>query len=460
MSIFKQVQQGFGARTLANLTLFVLVSAWLFGGATRFDVFAPVLPMLAALVVLALLAVTPGRRRLSFLEKACIAGLFLIAVVQLVPLPPQIWRQLPAHEYPAHLLGLFGQSPWLPLSLTPSRTISSGFAFAPALAVYLAARDLPAAQANRILGWLVAFAGISALLGLLQVSGGTGSKLRFYAITNDDAAVGFFSNANHFGTFVALCAPIAVYLGLRFDLKRREASYGPLVLGGGVALLLIAGAIASFSRAAYGAAAIALLLSAFMILLRLPIPRRARGFAISGLALAIAVAGLVLVRTPLFQHLAETDQVGTDGRLALVPVYLRMIAASFPFGTGLGSFDATYRAFENYEKMSANYLNNAHNDLAQVVIEAGLLGLVVLIGWVVLIGRTLGNAARHPEALEGERSLGWLRLAVLAYGIIVLLGHSLVDYPLRGAAASATFALLLALTVGGASPLKRREDEG
>ena len=63
--IFNQVQRGFDPRTLANLTLFVLIPAWLFGGATRFDVLAPVLPMAAGLLLLALLAVTPGRRPLS-----------------------------------------------------------------------------------------------------------------------------------------------------------------------------------------------------------------------------------------------------------------------------------------------------------------------------------------------------------------------------------------------------------
>lgn len=442
----------------ARLALVVLSAAWLFGGASRFDVLAPAVPLLVGLGVLAILVVARGRRPLSLLEKLCWLGVFAIPLLQLIPLPPSLWTRLPVHEYPSEVLGAIGVAPWLPLSLTPSRTLSSSLSFVPALAVYLAARDLPAQEANRLLAWLVGFGAVSVLLGLVQLSGGTGSKLRFYAITNDDAAVGFFSNANHFGTFVALCIPVVAFLGLRFEAPRalRDQRAVP-VIAAGIIALLAAGAFASLSRAGIGAGVLALMVSGGMVLIHLHLPKRTKLVGGACSIVLLAAAGGVFVASGRFASLAEIDQVGTDGRLALWPTYARMAEAAMPFGTGLGSFDSTFREYENYTKLGSRYLNNAHNDLAQVVIEMGVPGIVLLGLWAALITTGFMRAWREPERLDRSPALGRDKVVVLAFGIIVLLGHSLVDYPLRGACVSTTFALLIAQVLGACVPRTRSD---
>lgn len=442
----------------ARLALVVLSAAWLFGGATRFDVLAPAVPLLAGLGVLAILLVARGRRPLSLLEKLCWLGVFALPLLQLIPLPPSLWTRLPLHDYPAEVLGAIGVAPWLPLTLTPSRTLSSALAFVPALAVYLAARDLPAREANRLLAWLGGFAAISVLLGLVQLSGGTGSKLRFYSITNEDAAVGFFSNANHFGTFVALCIPIVAFLGLRLEAPRAlRDPRAVLVIAAGIIALLAAGAFASLSRAGMGAGVLALLVSGAMTLVHLHVPARTKLVAGALSIVLLAAAGGAFVASGRFASVAEIDQVGTDGRLALWPIYARMAGAAMPFGSGLGSFDPTYREYEDYTKLGSRYLNNAHNDLAQVVIEMGVPGIILLGLWGALIATVFVRAWREPDRLDRSPELGRNKIVALAFGIIVLLGHSLVDYPLRGACISATFALLLAQVLGADSPRPRSE---
>lgn len=444
--------------TQARMALVVLVSAWLFGGATRFDVLAPTVPLLVGLGVIAILFASRGRRPLTLLEKLCWLGVFAIPLLQLVPLPPALWTRLPVHAYPAEVLGAIGRAPWLPLSLTPSRTLSSAMAFVPAFAVYLCARDLPLREANRLLTWLAGFAAISALLGLLQLSGGTGSKLRFYAITNSDAAVGFFSNANHFGTFLALCIPIVAYLGLRFEAPRGLRNpRSTLIVAGGVIALLAAGVIASKSRAGIGAAALALVVTGVLVHLRLPLRPRTKLLSAGASILLLAVASGGFVASGRFAAMAEIDQVGTDGRLALWPTYAQMAGAAMPLGTGLGSFDPTYRAYEDYTKLKSRYLNNAHNDLAQVVIEMGLPGIALLGLWGTLLVAVFARAWREPDRLEREPTLGRYKVIALGFGTIVLLAHSLVDYPLRGACVSATFALLLAQALGLGTPGTRSD---
>lgn len=456
MSLIRQLDQGLHPDTQARLALAVLVSSWLFGGATRFDVLAPTVPLLFGLGVVAIILAAPGRQPLSLLEKLCWLGIFAVPLISLIPLPPSLWMRLPVHAYPAEVLGAVGEAPWLPISLTPARTLSSAVAFVPAFATYLCVRELPARQTNRLLGWLVVFALLSVVLGLVQLSGGSGSKLRFYSITNRDAAVGFFSNANHFGTFIALTIPIATYLSFRFEAPATlRDPRALLIVAGGLVALLVAGALASMSRAGMGAAALALLFSTALVLWRLPLRPRARLISAGVSLLLVAGAGGAFLVSGRFAELAELDRVGTDGRMALWPTFARMAEAAMPFGTGLGSFDPTYRAYEVYTKLGANYLNNAHNDLAQVVIETGLPGIAMLALWASLIVVAFKRAWEEPERLERDPELGRHKLLVLGFGIIVLLGHSLVDYPLRGACVSATFALLLAQVVAAGRPPSR-----
>ena len=417
MILLQQLDEGLRPAMQARLALVALSAAWLFGGATRFDVLAPAVPLLVGLGVLAILIVARGRRPLSLLEKLCWLGVFAIPLLQLIPLPPSLWTRLALHDYPAEVLGAIGVAPWLPLTLTPSRTLSSALAFVPAFAVYLAARDLPAREANRLLAWLGGFAAVSALLGLVQLSGGTGSKLRFYSVTNDDAAVGFFSNANHFGTFVALCIPIVAFLGLRFETPRAlRDPRAVLVIAAGIIALLAAGAFASLSRAGMGAAVLALLVSGAMILVHLHIPTRTKLVAGACSIALLAAAGGAFVASGRFAAVAEIDQVGTDGRLALWPTFARMAGAAMPFGSGLGSFDPTYREYEDYTKLGARYLNNAHNDLAQVVIEMGVPGIILLGLWGALIATVFLRAWREPDRLDRSPELGRNKIAALAFG--------------------------------------------
>lgn len=431
-----------------RLTLAALLSAWLLGGASRFDVLAPFLAASVALVVIALLVGTGRHTMLTRGERWCWGVLLAIFLVQLIPLPPAIWTLFPGHSFPRDVFGAIGEAPWLPLTLTPSRTFASLFALFPAFAVYLGAKGLTRQDGDRLLVWLVGFGALSALLGLFQIAGGTGTPLRFYAITNRDAAVGFFSNANHFGVWVACCVPAAIYLALRLiSLDTRGSNRTIVITVLGVVALLALGAIASFSRAAYGAIILVMLFSAGALVLRSHFSRKVK-LSVAAVGLAALFAAIALTaQSGALERIAEVSDLGERGRLQMVPIYLRIIADTLPFGTGIGSFDAVNRAYEDYGVLGSSYLNNAHNDLAQIVIEAGVLGLAALIAWLVLIANRTVAALRDPARFDAGE-LGSIRAVALILPIFILLGHSLVDYPLRASAAAATFMLFVALLAG------------
>ena len=68
----------------------------------------------------------------------------------------------------------------------------------------------------------------------------------------------------------------------------------------------------------------------------------------------------------------------SDLRLQIWPIVLDMTRAYFPVGTGFGTFDSAYRIGEPDSQLNAHYVNLAHNDWLQVVLEGGVLGLVLL----------------------------------------------------------------------------------
>jgi O-antigen ligase len=137
-----------------------------------------------------------------------------------------------------------------------------------------------------------------------------------------------------------------------------------------------------------------------------------------------AAAVYLLSRDVAFQRFFEDDTASV--RSTMLPVYLRMAGDFFPFGTGFGSFDSMFRFYEPAAHLGPAYLNHAHNDLAEIVIEGGLLPLLLLVpflAWIMVRGARLWFGRLESN----EQLLGRIGSAA---ALLVLLS-SLVDYPLR-----------------------------
>jgi O-antigen ligase len=116
---------------------------------------------------------------------------------------------------------------------------------------------------------------------------------------------------------------------------------------------------------------------------------------------------------------------------------LRLIGETFPFGTGLESFPSVYALGEDPRVVGLTYINHAHNDFLEIILETGLLGLLLLfasLAWWLL---TAVGVWRSPSSSEFSRA------ATIASGALIL--HSIVDYPLRTAALSSVFAVCLGM---------------
>lgn len=363
-----------------------------------------------------------------------------LLLIQLIPLPPNIWRRLPGHAIAADVYSAAGMAPpWLPISLEPSATWDAVLGLIPPAAMFIAGLSLYRRQRRSVAWAVLAVALASVGLGMLQIAGGPVSPLRFYAITNPDSAVGFFANRNHQGDFLALTLPLAAWLA-----ARRSQGGGPppifrWVALGGFAVVVVAGAVTTGSRAALGLVFIGGVGALFVAAVtRAEFPAKLRPVALY-MPVVLAAAGATIVALaldPAFEQ-AVTTRVGPEVRLELTPRVAAQGLRFAPLGAGAGAFIPVYRMIEPEAALHQSYTNHAHDDYVEVWLEAGVGGLTLiaafLIWWVRTSWRAMGQQRRAATAMAGSVVVG------------MLLVHSLVDYPLRTSALGVLAAFACAL---------------
>jgi O-antigen ligase len=427
--------------TVLYAALALLFAAVLLGGASRLEVggWMGVAAVAVAGAVVLVWTAYPGMLRAPSAPLALIALALAIPLVQLVPLPNALWTRLPGHWFDVAAFQAAGIQGSLPISVLPGRTLVSLFSFVAPFIAFLIVCQLDQRGRGHLAAAMILLACASAVLGILQVSGGPQSELRLYEVTANDAAVGFFANPNHNATFlmsaVALCFP-AVQNRLP---RRGTISPGLILIPLAITALLGTAMVMTNSRAGVAFLGIALVGSILLVPELLPgSSRRRERLWIMGGALLLCVAAAAAALLSPFGEAAIREHGGS--RVENIPRFLRIIGDFLPFGSGMGTFDPVNRTYEALETMRSKYLNQAHNEIAQMGIEAGIAGLVLIAAFTVWWAGQAVNAWRYNGAEEPIL----LRRAASIGGLLFLL-HCLVDYPLRTSSGAVVFAMLCAL---------------
>jgi O-antigen ligase len=423
----------------AKIALAVIAGTWLFacvtGGSARPDIPWLLLVRLAAVIGAALLLLTVpwGRLRVQRPLLLFTGAAAAVIAVQLVPLPPAIWAALPGREaYAALTSADLGGAVWRPISLAPDLTWNSLLSLLPPLLLILAVPAL-GGRARRwlLVGLWITILG-SGLLGLLQVADGADSALRFYRYTNSDSATGFFANRNHQAAFLAMGIPLAAWWAGRGDAPPRTRRARWMIAGSSVLFLLTA-AVMTQSRMGAVVVALALLLTAGFIVRGAGV-RRVTLVALAGTGLVAAGLGAMALTT-WSDSRADTAMVGEDLRIKVLPETIGAARAFFPVGAGWGSFAPVYPRFESVEDLSPQYLNHAHTEITQIVIEGGIAAILLLIlflGWYVLaVGRAWSGRGVAHGASDARLCTILMALPLVA---------SITDYPLRTPLMACAFA--------------------
>lgn len=431
----------------AALAVF-LVLVFLTGGGARDDIQSLVLlrPAAVLFAAYAVALAAPGAFRGVAAPLWFLLALLALIAAQLIPLPPSIWQELPGRETYADLSIAAGMGDlWRPLSLSPSKTLNSLFS----LTVPFAALALLAIQSRRYFRpLLIALALLtlaSGLWGLLQLAGSATGPLYLYRITNPGLPVGFFANRNHQAVMLGAVIPVIAHLGIAFAHQNRKPAM-PFMVTGLAAALIVPTILMTGSRAGLIAAMIGFGAAAVMIYKARP--AAARGAAdrfsrlmpiMAGTVILAAIVGGVALwfgRALAIERLLASDSV-EELRALVFPILREMAGFFFPAGAGFGAFEHVYYQFEPMNLLREQYLNQAHNDWLQFVIEGGLPAALLLgafMAWVAWHGFLTFYRNRD------EGRLASLRTACLAF--IVALGVvSFFDYPLRVPSVMSVFVL-------------------
>ncbi len=434
---------GIGWRLLGLLSMVVIAIVLVFGGATRLGE-GEVANAIARLTSLTLLVFATLRlqTQAGFRPEwkwplALLAATMSLPLLQLVPLPPAIWPHLPGRGEVAEIFRTAGiPIPWLPVGLNPEGSLNGFLALLPGAALFVAGLMLGTRARFGMVAVVLVAALASTVLGIAQVAEGPDSTLRFYATTNASAAVGFFSNRNHQAALQLAAIPLVSVLLLAWSRARPGRGVIALAAGGTLIALLTGAILQSESRAGLVLYLPVVAASALMLMRsRLP-PWPLPAVVGAGVTLAVAagLGGALL----LWMNPDLTAALGADARIRALPVATSEAVRHLPFGSGLGTFDDIYRARESAETLSNAYLNHAHNDYLEILLETGLAGGALIVLFLIWYGRRVVDAWRGAGPSSDLACAATILVATLAL-------HSLVDYPLRTGALSGLFGFACAL---------------
>lgn len=420
---------------------FYLFLCLILGGASNAGFVANALLQLLAIPILlwALLSrrdtpALPNETRLLWLLGLAL----LVPLIQLVPLPPDLWASLPARDRIAAFLQLLQpELPWLPASLAPYRTISSALWLLPAMAVLAAMVRRQAYSRSGIAAAILAAAMLSVPLAAIQVTGGGDSPGYFYQITNRGVGVGFFANSNHLAIFLLCAIPFLAALHLRARGREMQQAAALSLLLISALLALVVGIAVNGSLAGWG---LLLPIGAASVLMILDRRRRLPAWwPIPVMLLTIGAVSFIALAPVDSLLIGEGVQVSVEARRDSFTHSLAATGQFFPWGSGLGTFPLVYPSLEDPTQVTRTFMNHVHNDYIELALETGLPGMAVILLFLLWWGRRATGiwmgAAQRPFAQAAT---------IASMGLLV---HSMVDYPLRTAALSALFAACCALMI-------------
>ncbi len=402
---------------------------WLAGGASRGDLIGQVLVRVAATISLVLVVLFGKRPSLgaAWPVAVLLAGAIALPLLQLVPLPPQIWEALPGRMVLQEAMTVTGQSqPWRPWSMVPWATANAAASLIVPVAVLVLVLGMRDEERRYLPGLLLIVAIASMLVGLLQFSGGGFTNPLVNATPG--TVSGTFANRNHFALLLALgCLIVPVWM---FPQAQRPGWRGPI--GIMLILLFLLTILASGSRAGMVLGLLSLGVGGIASKRRVAaelkrFPRWAIGGILVGAVSLIVIAilaSLAAGRAVSVDRLMALDP-GQDMRSRGLPTVLHMVRAYFPMGSGLGAFDPLFRLHEPFAVLKPTYFNHAHNDFLEIFLDAGIFG-----GGLLLAGLAWWMLA-SVRAWRGEAGRNSMLPRLGSAMLLFVLLASIFDYPAR-----------------------------
>ncbi len=294
------------------------------------------------------------------------------------------------------------------------------------------------------------FTGYGALVAAFAVLQGLAPNGKLYWIWTPEqggSIYGPYVNHNHYAGLMEMLTPFPLVLAAsRFTDGNRK------IVVAGIAALMAASIFLSGSRGGMAA------FVAQIVVLGVLLVRKRDGTwkqpLMLGTFLAMVIVFLVwmggneLTRRLASIHSEAREEISGGVRLTIDRDCLRMFAKRPWLGWGLGTFPIVYPEFRSF--YTTLFVNQAHNDYLQLLVETGLAGFSIAVWFLALVFR---RAAGKLKNWSGTAS-GALTVAALL-GCVGILVHSFLDFNLQIPANAALFYVLCA--IAASAPLQESQ---
>jgi hypothetical protein len=363
-----------------------------------------------------------------------------VGVIYLLPIPVNVWGSIAGRELYLHVLQAMKVS--IPssfsLSLSPDATWASILAGVPVAAMFVVGQTLPIKAIKSLLLILLVVAALQTFLSVLQLAFGSTSFF-YFDLKAGGSIVGSFANRNHLADLLIMSLPVCIYVFFDQSTKKIANTTTSLMKPGKqitLAFLSFLGfsfivmLITTLSRGGLISGFLTLGISLFIYILALgsKVSSKKRltylGLAIVFIALAMLATGLEGIQSRLGARLA-TD---ADVRNTISLSTLTAASQFWPWGSGLGSFEAVFPRFQPAINLGSSvYVEYAHNDYAQLLMELGAVGVILMAVFAILLihqvlnfSRVYRSEKRLPKVLVMQCFCG--------VGLLAFLLHSWVEF--------------------------------
>ncbi|HEY8203130.1 MAG TPA: O-antigen ligase family protein [Pyrinomonadaceae bacterium] len=363
-----------------------------------------------------------------------ILGIIVLGLVQLLP-----WR---AHDDAGLSL-----SPVRSLSLDPYATRLVIVQIA-ALLIYFAVTTMFVDTPRRLkalVRTITIFGFLLAAFGLTQSFTSDGTRVYWFRQLTQSTAFGPFINRHHYAGYMELALAIPLGLlasGALESYKRPLYAFAAVVMAMSLVATNSRGGIIALGAEIFFVLAIA----GFSWRRKKDQPRAQRirstllrGGAAMGIMLVLLGGALLLSGPEVFTRFLGTPiaEDPTTGRAHFWSVTLDVIKAHPLLGSGLGSFGVIYTRYDTRNGLYR--LEQAHNDYLQTLSDAGIIGAILGLAFVVILFRRgFQRRETHDEFRRGVTT------GALA-GCFAVLVHSFFDFTLHTTANALLFVILCAI---------------
>jgi O-antigen ligase len=292
-----------------------------------------------------------------------------------------------------------------------------------------------------------AYGAVVAAFAVLQGLSPNGKLYWIFALQQGGFIYGPYVNHNHYAGLMEMLTPFPLVLAVtQFTSGNRKIAVA------GIAALMAGTIFLSGSRGGMVA-----FVAQIVVLGVLMLRRRENSWKqplMLGIFVTVVIVFLVwiggneLTRRLMSIHSEAREEISGGVRLSIDRDCLRMFIKRPFLGWGLGAFPIVYPEFRSF--YTTFFVNEAHNDYLQLLVETGLVGFSIAAWFLVTVFRRAAGKLKNWT----ETANGALTVAALL-GCVGILVHSLLDFNLQIPANAALFYVLCA--IAASAPLQESQ---